>query len=71
MLMRFLDNNYNVNKVSKMNPWKLSALEENIGQKVSGIRQQTKFFQIVMFSRLIQRDNTILELLTNPPIQKL
>ena len=59
--------NYNVDKVSKMNP---CDLVEKHWAKVSGIRQQTKFFQIVMFSRLIQRDNTILELLTNPPIPK-
>jgi hypothetical protein len=59
--------NYDINKVAKMNP---CDLVEKHWAKVTGIRQQTKFFQIVMFSRLIQRDNTVLELLTNPPIPK-
>ena len=59
--------NYDVDKVAKMNP---CDLVEKHWSKVTGIRQQTKFFQIVMFSRLIQKDNTVLELLTNPPVPK-
>ena len=59
--------NYDVDKVAKMNP---CDLVEKHWSKVTGIRQQTKFFQIVMFSKLIQRDNTVLALLTNPPIPK-
>ena len=59
--------NYDIDKVAKMNP---CDLVEKYWSKVTGIRQQTKFFQIVMFSRLIQRDNKVLELLTNPPIPK-
>jgi hypothetical protein len=59
--------NYDVEKVVNMNP---CDLVEQHWAKVTGIRQQSKFFQIVMFSRLIRKDNSVLKLLTNPPIPK-
>ncbi len=57
--------NYSVEKVAKMNP---CDIVEKHWHKISGIRQQTKLFQIVMFSRVLQKNDKILPLLTKPPI---
>lgn len=59
---------YDAEKVAAMNPCDLA---EKHFARVSGIRQQAKFFHIVMFSRLIKRDATVLQLLTNPPLPKI
>ncbi len=56
---------YSVEKVVKMNP---CDIVEKHWHKISGIRQQTKLFQIVMFSRVLQKNDKILPLLTKPSI---
>lgn len=58
---------YNLESVAKMNP---CDLVDKYWVNVSGIRQQTKFFQIVMFSRVLQKNKKIIDLLSNPPIPK-
>lgn len=55
--------NYNVDLVAKMNP---CDLVDDYWEECTVIRQRTKFFQIVMFARLIKRNKSILSLLTNP-----
>lgn len=55
--------NYNVELVAKMNP---CDLVDAYWEECTVIRQRTKFFQIVMFARLIKRNKSVLSLLTNP-----
>jgi len=59
--------NYNVNHIVKMNP---CDLVDQYWSRVSAIRKQTKLFQIIMFARVIKRNPSVIELLTNPEIPK-
>ena len=55
--------NYNIDKVVKLNP---CDLVDKYWEECTVIRQRTKFFQIVMFARLIKKNKKVLQLLTKP-----
>lgn len=55
--------NYNIDKVVKLNP---CDLVDKYWEECTVIRQRTKFFQIVMFARLIKKNKKVLQQLTSP-----
>jgi hypothetical protein len=59
--------NYNVDHIVNMNP---CDLVDQYWSRISAIRKQTKLFQIIMFARVLKRNPSVIELLTNPEIPK-
>ena len=66
-LFREVFEDFNIERIIKMNP---CDLVDQYWSRVSAIRKQTKLFQIIMFARVIQRNPSVIELLTSPQIPK-